>query len=52
MLCNTLTHDWERIGSLVRCWPCGKRVRQLHLMFDSPSPILTVSWVGNSNPLL
>jgi hypothetical protein len=26
-VCGHLTEDWEIVGGVVRCWPCGKEER-------------------------
>ncbi len=28
MRCGVLTHDWEKVGDVVRCWPCGRQTRR------------------------
>ncbi len=28
-MCGTPTHDWERVGGVTRCWPCGRLQREI-----------------------
>ncbi len=28
MICRVKTENWEKVGTLIRCWPCGKLARE------------------------